>query len=90
MTIKKWKVLLFLSWIQFRCECRGFRFQANGLTVEEFQHSLQEVTNFPLRSFVLPFLRDQLPALQRQLHSLAKAAGEVSRAFPPPGKQRLH
>lgn len=51
--------------------------QANGLSVEEFQHSLQEVTNFPLRGFVLPFLRGQLPALQRELHGLAKASGEV-------------
>ncbi|XP_054290290.1 protein CBFA2T1-like [Macrosteles quadrilineatus] len=38
-----------------------------GLTVEEFHHSLQDVTNFPLRPFVLPFLRAYLPALQREL-----------------------
>ncbi|XP_034239011.1 protein CBFA2T3 [Thrips palmi] len=53
-----------------------FSLVANGLSVEEFQHSLQEVTNFPLRGFVLPFLRGQLPALQRELHGLAKASGE--------------
>ncbi|XP_075216780.1 CBFA2/RUNX1 partner transcriptional co-repressor nervy [Lycorma delicatula] len=47
---------------------------SNGLTVEEFHHSLQEVTNFPLRPFVLPFLRAYLPPLQREISAQARTA----------------
>ncbi|KAG8302411.1 hypothetical protein J6590_033007 [Homalodisca vitripennis] len=48
-----------------------------GLSVEEFHHSLQEVTNFPLRPFVLPFLRAYLPALQRELGVHARLAKQI-------------
>ncbi|KAB0804766.1 hypothetical protein PPYR_01736 [Photinus pyralis] len=49
-----------------------------NLSVEEFHHSLQEVTNFPLRPFVLPFLRAHLPLLQREIHALARANKQSS------------
>lgn len=52
--------------------------QNNTLTVEEFHHSLQDVTNFPLRPFVLPFLRAYLPPLQRELSTQARLAKQVS------------
>nr|XP_022913721.1 protein CBFA2T1 isoform X2 [Onthophagus taurus] len=46
---------------------------SSNLSIEEFHHSLQDVTNFPLRPFVLPFLRAHLPLLQREIHGLARA-----------------
>ncbi|XP_067905081.1 protein CBFA2T1 isoform X6 [Heterodontus francisci] len=36
-------------------------------TIEEFHSKLQEATNFPLRPFVIPFLKANLPLLQREL-----------------------
>ncbi|XP_037779403.1 protein CBFA2T3-like, partial [Penaeus monodon] len=47
---------------------------SGGVSVEEFHGGLQEVTHFPLRPFVLPFLRSHLPLLQRELQSLARRA----------------
>ncbi|VVC26426.1 Hypothetical protein CINCED_3A010319 [Cinara cedri] len=44
----------------------------NLISVEEFHHNIQEMTNFPLRPFVLPFLRSHLPSLQRDLLALAR------------------
>ena len=32
-------------------------FQNNHLSIEEFHSKLQEATNFPLRPFVIPFLK---------------------------------
>lgn len=52
--------------------------QSGGVSVEEFHGSLQEVTHFPLRPFVLPFLRSHLPFLQRELQTLARRAAMVS------------
>ncbi|XP_047120331.1 protein CBFA2T1-like [Schistocerca piceifrons] len=48
-----------------------------ALTVEEFHSSLQEATNFPLRPFVVPFLRAHLPLLQAQLAALARTAKQA-------------
>ncbi|KAH1006121.1 hypothetical protein HUJ05_006886 [Dendroctonus ponderosae] len=45
---------------------------SSNLSIEEFHHSLQDVTNFPLRPFVLPFLRTHMPLLQREIHTLAR------------------
>ncbi|XP_025422228.1 protein CBFA2T1 [Sipha flava] len=44
----------------------------NLISVEEFHHNIQEMTNFPLRPFVLPFLRSHLPSLQRDLLAMAR------------------
>lgn len=55
--------------------------QSNSITIEEFHHSLQDVTNFPLRPFVVPFLRAHLPLLQRELNNLARLAKQVSTAL---------
>ncbi|XP_054748668.2 protein CBFA2T1-like isoform X1 [Lytechinus pictus] len=46
----------------------------NALTVEEFHNKLQEATNFPLRPFVIPFLKANLPLLQRELMHCARLA----------------
>ena len=39
----------------------------NTITVEEFHQQLQDATNFPLRPFVIPFLKANLPLLQQEL-----------------------
>ncbi|XP_018412853.1 PREDICTED: protein CBFA2T3 isoform X4 [Nanorana parkeri] len=44
------------------------------LTIEEFHGKLQEATNFPLRPFVIPFLKANLPLLQRELLHCARLA----------------
>ncbi|XP_033849527.1 protein CBFA2T1-like isoform X2 [Acipenser ruthenus] len=44
------------------------------LTIEEFHSKLQEATNFPLRPFVVPFLKANLPLLQRELLHCARLA----------------
>lgn len=40
--------------------------------------ALQEATNFPLRPYVLPFLKAHMPLLQRELTALARANNQVS------------
>ncbi|XP_049817816.1 protein CBFA2T1 isoform X2 [Aethina tumida] len=78
------KVKRFLSTlVQFGCDIGqdvGERVRSlvlslvsSNLTIEDFHSSLQDVTNFPLRPFVLPFLRTHLPLLQREIHGLARA-----------------
>lgn len=50
---------------------RIFCFQAGTVSLTDFIQVLQEVTNFPLRPFVLPFLRNNIPLLARDVASLA-------------------
>lgn len=38
-----------------------------GLSVDEFQHKLQDVTNFPIRHFIAPFLQSTIPMLRQEL-----------------------
>ncbi|XP_046290337.1 protein CBFA2T3 isoform X2 [Marmota monax] len=47
------------------------------LTIEEFHAKLQEATNFPLRPFVIPFLKANLPLLQRELLHSARLAKQT-------------
>ncbi|XP_068811893.1 protein CBFA2T3 isoform X4 [Struthio camelus] len=47
------------------------------LTIEEFHAKLQEATNFPLRPFVIPFLKANLPLLQRELLHCARLAKQT-------------
>lgn len=47
------------------------------MTAEEFHSALQEATNFPLRGFVLPYLKHTLPSLQRDLSNAARASNQV-------------
>uniref|UniRef100_UPI00398ED0A0 protein CBFA2T1 isoform X2 n=1 Tax=Pristiophorus japonicus TaxID=55135 RepID=UPI00398ED0A0 len=46
-------------------------------TIEEFHSKLQEATNFPLRPFVIPFLKANLPLLQRELLHCARLAKQT-------------
>ncbi|TGZ53172.1 Uncharacterized protein DBV15_01599 [Temnothorax longispinosus] len=50
------------------------------MTAEEFHSALQEATNFPLRSFVLPYLKHTLPSLQRDLSNAARANNQIRRS----------
>ncbi|XP_076034151.1 CBFA2/RUNX1 partner transcriptional co-repressor nervy [Oratosquilla oratoria] len=45
---------------------------SGAVGVEDFHASLQDLTHFPLRPFVLPFLRSHLPLLHRELHAHAR------------------
>mgnify|MGYP002715775428 CR=1 FL=1 len=56
-------------------------FQNGNLTIEEFHTNLQDATNFPLRPFVLPFLKTHLPLLQKELAFQARIAKQVSFIF---------
>jgi len=40
-----------------------FLFQNSTISIEEFHAQLQEATNFPLRPFVIPFLKVCFPEL---------------------------
>ncbi|KAI4473335.1 hypothetical protein M0802_016179 [Mischocyttarus mexicanus] len=51
------------------------------MTAEEFHSALQEATNFPLRGFVLPYLKHTLPSLQRDLNTAARASNQVSISY---------
>uniref|UniRef100_A0A1B0D6E2 MYND-type domain-containing protein n=1 Tax=Phlebotomus papatasi TaxID=29031 RepID=A0A1B0D6E2_PHLPP len=54
---------------------------SGGLTAEEFKVALQEATNFPLRPYVLPFLKAHMPLLQRELTALARANNQSVSQF---------
>uniref|UniRef100_A0A0C9RBR9 Cbfa2t3 protein n=1 Tax=Fopius arisanus TaxID=64838 RepID=A0A0C9RBR9_9HYME len=47
------------------------------MSAEEFHSAVQEATNFPLRDFVLPYLRHTLPALKRNLNTAARANNQT-------------
>lgn len=48
------------------------------MTAEDFHSALQEATNYSLKGFVLPHLKQQLPSLQRDLSNAARATNQVS------------
>ncbi|KAI0213120.1 Protein CBFA2T3 [Lamellibrachia satsuma] len=51
------------------------------LTIEDFHAKLQEATNFPLRPFVIPFLKANLPLLQRELLHCARLAKQTPQQY---------
>lgn len=55
-----------------------FDLQSGCISAEDFHGALQEATNFPLRDFVLPYLKHALPSLQRDLSGAARANNQVS------------
>ena len=50
-----------------------FIFKNSVISIEDFHSRLQETTNFPLRPFVIPFLRANLPLLQKELLHFASS-----------------
>ncbi|XP_055313911.1 protein CBFA2T2 isoform X2 [Sitodiplosis mosellana] len=53
---------------------------SGGLSTEAFKQALQESVNFPLRPYVLPFLKSHIPVLKRDLANLAKASNQYIRS----------
>ena len=53
-------------------------FQAGTIGAAEFHQVLQEVTNFPLKPFVLPFLKMNIPLLAREVNSLAALSDQTT------------
>ncbi|OQR69790.1 protein CBFA2T3-like, partial [Tropilaelaps mercedesae] len=49
-----------------------FALVCGNVTVAEFQARVQEATSYPLRPFVVPFLRANLPLMQAELMALAR------------------
>lgn len=47
------------------------------MTLDDFQKSLQEAANCPLRPFVVPFLLAYLPVLQKEVAHLARSSKQV-------------
>ncbi|XP_049529094.1 protein CBFA2T1 isoform X3 [Dermacentor silvarum] len=47
---------------------------SSTISIEDFHHSIQDITNYPLRPFVVPFLKSHLPLLQTELVHYARAA----------------
>ncbi|XP_034949697.1 protein CBFA2T2 isoform X3 [Chelonus insularis] len=54
-----------------------FGLLSSGLSAEEFHSALQEATNFPLRDFVLPYLKHTLPSLRRNINAAAQANNQT-------------
>ncbi|XP_015923509.1 protein CBFA2T1 isoform X5 [Parasteatoda tepidariorum] len=47
---------------------------SSSVTIEDFHHKIQEVTNYPLRPFAIPFLKSHLPILQSELMNYSRMA----------------
>ncbi|EDO36588.1 predicted protein, partial [Nematostella vectensis] len=60
------------------------------ISIEEFHGQLQEATNFPLRPFVIPFLKANLPLLQRELLQCAQMAKQTPQQYLHQHEQILH
>merc|ERR550519_1382615 len=60
------------------------------ISIEEFHTQLQEATNFPLRPFVIPFLKANLPLLQRELLQCAQMAKQTPQQYLHQHEQILH
>lgn len=72
------KKQLLMFWFVKMCFFFVFLFQqSGGLSTEAFKQALQESVNFPLRPYVLPFLKSHIPVLKRDLANLAKASNQV-------------
>ena len=58
------------------------------ISIEDFHNRLQETTNFPLRPFVIPFLKVNLPLLQQELLFFHPSAVRSRPPSPEPGHKR--
>lgn len=54
------------------------QFQAGTIGATEFHQILQDVTNFPLKPFVLPFLKLNIPLLTREVAANAANADQTT------------
>ncbi|XP_046842209.1 protein CBFA2T1-like isoform X2 [Xenia sp. Carnegie-2017] len=53
----------------------------SAVSIEEFHQQLQEATNFPLRPFVIPFLKANLPLLQRELLECSQMSKQTTHQY---------
>ncbi|XP_076325565.1 protein CBFA2T1-like isoform X2 [Tachypleus tridentatus] len=53
----------------------------SSITIDEFHRKIQDVTNYPLRSFVIPFLKFHLPLLQTELAQFARHAQQSPQQY---------
>ncbi|XP_076323308.1 protein CBFA2T1-like isoform X2 [Tachypleus tridentatus] len=53
----------------------------SSITIEEFHQKIQEVTKYPLRPFVIPFLKSHLPLLQTELLQFARHARQSPQQY---------
>jgi hypothetical protein len=56
-------------------------FKAGTIGSTEFHQVLQDVTNFPLKPFVLPFLKVNIPLLTREMATNAALADQTTIQF---------
>ncbi|XP_054711582.1 protein CBFA2T3-like [Uloborus diversus] len=54
---------------------------SSSLSVEDFHHKIQEITNYPLRPFAVPFLKSHLPLLQAELVHFARLAKQSPQQY---------
>lgn len=52
--------------------------QSGGITIDEFRIALQDAINLPLRPYVVPFLKNHITLLQRDIAGLARSCNQVS------------
>ncbi|XP_037888436.1 protein CBFA2T2 isoform X3 [Glossina fuscipes] len=49
---------------------------SGGISIDEFRLALQEAINLPLRSYVIPLLKNHITLLQREIAALARATNQ--------------
>ncbi|CAL1274622.1 unnamed protein product [Larinioides sclopetarius] len=54
---------------------------SSSLPIEEFHQKVQDLTNYPLRPFVIPFLKANLPLLHAELLHFARLAKQTPQQY---------
>jgi len=73
------------TWIHVFSLCLSLLLQNSTLTIEEFHSKLQEATNFPLRPFVIPFLKVDIQIQLQQTGCLpVRLISQIWKAFSQP------
>ncbi|XP_022248221.1 protein CBFA2T3-like, partial [Limulus polyphemus] len=53
----------------------------SAISIEEFHQKIQDITNCPLRPFVVPFLKSHLPMLQNEIIHFARLAKQTPQQY---------
>ncbi|XP_076333826.1 protein CBFA2T3-like isoform X2 [Tachypleus tridentatus] len=53
----------------------------SSVSIEEFHQKIQDITNYPLRSFVIPFLKSHLPMLQTEILHFARLSKQTPQQY---------
>lgn len=54
---------------------------SSSVSIEDFHHKIQEITNYPLKPFVVPFLKSHLPILQTELIHFSRMAKQSPQQY---------